>query len=144
MSKPNTMRQKPNYTLHRFKEGSPIVVDSTTLADFRTANPRGDIDCAGWDTIRGFVKLTGGTSISIQPTELVKYRDKDGSEVEELINVGSAIAVLGDGDSFDVTVNQGRFLLNISAVVGVVTLAKIFLTGAQANDIEHRGGARRY
>lgn len=143
MPKPNTLRQKPNYTLHRYKEGSPVAIDSAVLATFRTANPRGDLDCAGWDTLRGFVKLTGGTSIDIQPTELVKYRDKDGSEVEELINVGAAITGLADGDDFDITIGQGRLLIRITAVAGAVTVAKIFVAGSQANDIEHRGGARR-
>ena len=144
MPKVNTLRQKPNFTLHRHKTGAPVVADDTALADFRADNPRADIDCAGWDSVRGFVKLTGGTSINIQATELVKYMDSAGVDQEELVEVGSAITGLVDGDTFDITVNQARLLVKITVVTGGVTAVDVFLAGAQANDIEHRGGARRY
>lgn len=145
MPKHNTLRQKPYYTLHRYKAAAvAIAADDAVLSDFRADNARGDLDCAGWDTIAGFVKLAGGTSIVLQLTELVKYRDKDGIEKEELIEVGAPTVALSDGDAFSFTVNQGRVLLRIDSPIGNITEAKVFASGAQANDIEHRGGARRY
>jgi hypothetical protein len=138
----NTALAKPNYRLHRAVAGSPVVADNSDLVVLKTLTvvggsiERRDIyDAGGWKTVRGVVQLTGGTSVDLVPLEMASLKDPNGTVTTVFVPLASAITGLADGDTFTVTINGGRMFMRIDVVTGAVTLAEIFLAGAEAMNV---------
>ncbi len=125
----NTLEAKSRLTIHRVKTGAPVAADPVTLSQILIS---GAIQCDGWASLDGFIKLAGGTTptVSLVPLMVADYGDTDGSEVVEYIVMGTAMGPYSDGDSFRVDVARGRLYLRISAVTGNPTEVKILLGGA--------------
>lgn len=124
----NSLYAKPDYNYHRIVQGAPVGADSTNLAILLTANPKGAFDCAGYKTVKGFVKLTGGTTptVGIQPLELVLYNNSS-----ELLITASTVASLADGAMFEFTINGGKLFLRINATSGSPTKVEILVAGSE-------------
>jgi hypothetical protein len=123
------LRSKPFYIRHREVDGAPVAADSATLATVLAANPRSTADCAGYKTIKGFVRLTGGAAptVVLQPLELVKY--PEGTDF--LVVAGANTAALASGDAFDVTVNGAFLFLRLNTIANNPTKVEIFFAGAE-------------
>ncbi len=123
------LKSKPFYVRHREVDGAPVAADSADLSTVLTANPRSTVDCAGYESIRGFVRLTGGTAptVTLQPLELVKY--PGGSDF--LAVSGSSSSALSDGDMFEFTPNGAFLFVRMHAVTGSPTKVELFLAGAK-------------
>jgi hypothetical protein len=124
------LKNKPFYIKHREVDGTPVAAETTDLAALLVANPRSTADTAGFKTIKGFVRLTGGASptITLQPLELVKL--SDGTSF--LAVTGANTAALASGDAFDITTNSAFLFLRIHAVANNPTKAEIFIAGAES------------
>jgi hypothetical protein len=130
----NTLQAKPAYTLHRKITGSPIVADDTDLEALYElpGNSRAALNCAGWKSVRVLVRLTGGTTINLQPLEVVAGEgafpgatDPDRGFVESQ----AAVTLLADGDFTDVTVNGGLLYLRLAVVAAGGTALRLFVAG---------------
>jgi hypothetical protein len=130
----NSLRHKPDYTLHRSLSGAPIVADSANLQTLYelAGNFRAALNCRRWKSVRVFVRLTGGTTIDLQPLEVVEGAGAfPGATDEDRGFTASAaiVAGLSDGDFTDVTVNGGLLYLRVHAVAGASTALKLFVAG---------------
>lgn len=130
----NTLHEKPQYTLHRKITGSPIAADSTNLQTLYElpGNSRAAINCRRWKSVRVLVRLTGGTTINLQPLEVV---EADGgfpgaSDTDRGFTESQAEeTTLSDGDFADVTVNGGLLFLRLSVVAAGGTELKLYVAG---------------
>jgi hypothetical protein len=122
------LKSKPFYIIHRDISGAPVAADATDLVALLASNPRSTVDCAGYKTVKGFVKLTGGASptIVLQPLELLKYDSR-----QHLAVAGANTAALSSGDAFDATVNGAFLFLRINTVANNPTQVEIFIAGAE-------------
>jgi len=121
------LRSKPFYIRHREVDGAPVAADSATLATVLAANPRSTADAAGYKTIKGFVKLTGGGTVVLQPLELVKL--PDGTEFFAV--AGANTAALADGDAFSIQVDGAFLFLRLNTIGGAPTKVELFIAGAE-------------
>ena len=138
----NAIMPKPDYTHHRVKTGAPAVAD-VAVASLTATDLRAALNCEGWSSIKVLVKLTGGTSIDVQPVEVVRYRDDDGASEntsEEAIVGGSTEAGVTDGDTFVLAVNGARVYLRVALVTGAVTKVEILAVGDVAAPAVGVGG----
>lgn len=128
----NTLYAKPDYTIHR----EVTAVDPVGLSTFLSGALRVPIDCAGYNTVTGFVVLEGGSSptVSLTPYEVATYRESDGTKQEALISAGSAIGPLNSGGKFEVTIEGGRLLMRVSTITGGPTAVLVYLAGASRQD----------
>ena len=143
----NTLYRKPEFTRHRKVEGAPVTTDpanlDTLFAGAGGAPPNVDpgkgkaaINAQGYDTLWGFVKLTGGSSITLDPVEAVRF-EGDAGEQETFINhPDGPIGPLSDGDSFKLPIDGGgKWFFRIAGVVGAVTKAEVYLAaGSRAEE----------
>jgi len=122
------LRSKPFYIVHRSVDGAPVAADTTDLVALLSSNPRSTMDCAGYKTVKGFVKLTGGAAptVVLQPLELLKYNGG-----EHFAVTGANTAVLANGDAFDATVNGAFLFLRVNTVTNNPTQVEIFVAGAE-------------
>jgi len=121
------MRSKPFYIRHREVNGAPVAAESTDLAVLLAANPRSTADAAGYKTVKGFVRLTGGGTVVLQPLELVKLPD-----ATEFLAVAAAnTGALSSGDGFEVTANGAFLFLRLNTIGGAPTKVEVFLAGAE-------------
>jgi len=128
----NSLNYKPNYTAHRrLTAAVEIPLDTATLATLIAlpGNNRASINCRGWNTIDGVVVFTGGTNVTLQPIELVRYTDAAGVDQEIYTNKGTTIGPLVSGDSFTLTVAEGLFFLRLAAKTGNQTALDIYVAG---------------
>jgi hypothetical protein len=123
------LRSKPFYIRHREVEGAPVAADTATLADLLAANPRSTADCAGYKTVKGFVKLTGGAAptVVLQPVELVKL--PDGTEFFAV--AGANTGALANGDAFELTASGAFLFLRLNTVTNGPTKVELFIAGAE-------------
>lgn len=121
----NSLESKPQFTIHRDENGTPVVPDSSVLT---TLSLRGAIHCGDWLTVDGFVKLTGGAAPTVSLIPLMVANHEGG---EEYVVQGTAIGPLVDGESFLVDVYRGRLYLRIDAVTGNPTNVQVLLGGSQ-------------
>lgn len=124
----NSLYAKPDYNYHRIKDGAPVLADVTNFVTLLATHPRGALDCIGFKTVKGFIKITGGTTptIAIQPLELVLYNDSS-----ELLITASTVTGLVSGTMFEFTINGGKLFLRIAAVSSTPTKIEIFVAGAE-------------
>lgn len=127
----NSVYEKPNYSAHR---RSVISQDSADLAVLVATKARAVLNLAdhGYDSLEGFVKMEGTATptVTIQPLELVKYLDKDGTEHSEFLAKGSAIGPLADGAQFSVeTPGGGLWFLRVTALAGTDPKATLYVAG---------------
>lgn len=138
MIPPNQLKAKPTYTLHRNKEGSPVGVDTVNLTTLfeEPGNDRASINCGGWTTVRGYVVLEGGTNptVGLQLLEHIQADNAFPSPAVDpdqgFVDIGTA-AGLSSGDTFDVTIDQGRLYLRINALTGNPTDVRVYLAGKE-------------
>lgn len=123
------LRSKPFYIRHREVDGAPVAADPVAMADLLTANPRSTADCAGYKTVKGFVKLTGGAAptVVLQPVELVKL--PDGTEFFAV--TGANTSALANGDAFEITVNGAFLFLRLNTIANNPTKVELFISGAE-------------
>lgn len=123
------LRSKPFYITHREVDGAPVAADSADMAALLAANPRSYMDCAGYKTVKVFVRLTGGTAptVILQPIELISLP----AGTLLLSVTGSNTAALASGDCADITINGGFMFLRINTVANNPTKAEIFVSGAE-------------
>lgn len=126
----NALRTKPYYTPHRvLKAAGGVAADPTNLVALATANPRGHADCGGYKSVRGIVKLVGGTTptVTLQPLELVRRE----GEADVLAPISAAGAALSNAGMFDVEVKGGLLFMRVDAVTGTPTEVVISLALAE-------------
>jgi hypothetical protein len=125
----NTLNQKPNFTRHRTIDGAPVVADSVVYSDFAI---REAVNCLGFETIEGYVRISGGVvpTVELENLAVMRYTDEAGVQVEELASVDTS-ATLSDGDLFEMSVNEGRVFLRLNAVTGSPTKVEIFVAGGK-------------
>jgi len=151
-----TLFAKPSYVRHRQVTGAPVLADTTVLANLIniTAIPPGGgaaapfmrrdiIDCGGWKSIRAWVKLTGGTTptIDLVPLEIANYEDDAGDEHNEFVIAGAASGGLSTNETHEFTINGGLLFLRINALTGSPTGAGIYVVGEEI--LERDPGAGR-
>jgi hypothetical protein len=126
----NNLFAKPDYNQHRVI-ASPGV-DAANLVTLVGTHSRAAIDCSGFKTVKGLVRLTGGTTptITLIPLELARYYTAVGA-IEYSFIAGTATAALSDRGTFDVTINGGYLFMRVQAVTGNPTEAQILLAGAE-------------
>jgi hypothetical protein len=136
----NTLHPKPDYTLHRKKVGAPVVIDEAILEDLfeLPGNTRAAINCKGWKTVQVLTILGGGTSptVDITPLEHIKGDNifPGSADVDQgFVPLAAALSGVVSGQLDEVTVNQGKLYLSITAVGGVAapTSAKIYVAGKE-------------
>lgn len=129
----NTLHAKPEYALHRSFVGAPITPDTTNLQTLYElpGNFRAAINCARWKTVRVLVRLTGGTTVDLQPLEVVAGEGAfpGAADEDRGFAAQAVIAGLGDGAFTDVTINGGLLYLRLHAVAGASTALKLFVAG---------------
>lgn len=130
----NTLKHKPIYTVHRSLVGSPIAADSSDLQVLYElpGNLRAAISCRRWKTVRVLVRLVGGTTIDLQPLEVVEAEGAFPGATDTdrgFAAAGAVVAGLADGDFTDVTINGGRLYLRLHAVGGASTALMLFVAG---------------
>lgn len=132
----NTLSRRPTYTEHRVITGTPIVADPINLTTLNTSNDRQAINANGYNSLLGFVSITAGTSVTLQPLESVKYDDNGTLSTRFIPHVDGDIGPLVDGDSFKLPIDGGgRWFFRLHIVVGAVTKLQVFLAaGARANE----------
>ena len=138
----NTLQALPNYTLHRIETGAPVAADSSDLSALHTAKQRSALNCRGFQRIRCFVKLTGGTTptVDVEPLERVQYTATDVARTatDEFKPMRAPIAGLGDGDTFEVDVGGALAFLRISGVNGAPTQIEIFAGGTLEQNLKNK------
>jgi hypothetical protein len=109
------------------------AADPVSLVTFLASHERNAIDVSGFDTLHGFVENGAGT-ITLQILELISYEDAAGADQRVLVQRGSNVGPLSDGDSFELdTPGGGRWLLRADAVV--TGPCSVYLAGgAKANE----------
>lgn len=139
------MEVKPRYQVNRIID-SPAVEVITNLEIWAAGRKlrgasgseliRGGTACAGFKVVQCSVVLEGGTTptITLQPIEVVEWID-EGTAKDFLTELGSATGALSSGDTFDVTIRNGRLLFAPTAVTGAPTKATILVAGAE-RDLE--------
>lgn len=127
------LEHKPRYALHRSLAGAPIVADSADLETLYElpGNHRAALNCRRWKKARVLVRLTGGTTVDLQPLEVIAA---DGgfpgaTDNDRGFAAQEVIAGLSDGDVTDVAINGGRLYLRVHAVAGASTALKLFVAG---------------
>jgi hypothetical protein len=96
---------------------------------------RSAVNCAGWHTVQCVVLLEGGTNITIQPLEVIRYRPDGGDRVNFLIPLGATTGALVHMAKFDLTPRGGLVHFRLHAVTGNVTKATIMISGVE-RDLE--------
>ena len=130
----NTLNHKPEYTLHRKLTGAPVAPDSADLEVLYElpGNFRAALNCRRWKTVRVLVRLVAGTTIDLQPLEVVEGAAAfpGSADVDRGFAASQAVvAGLSDGDFTDVTVNGGLLYLRVHAVAAASTSLKLFVAG---------------
>ena len=137
MASENTLNRKPVYTRHRKEtDGTAISADGTNLVTLLTARVRNALNAEGYESVSGFVLLTGGTNITLQPLEVVYY-DEDGVAKQKFIpHTGGDIGPLTDGNSFNLsTPGGGMWFFRITAVTGSITSGQVYVSaGSRAEE----------
>lgn len=142
------MKTKPFYEEHR-RIKSPaaenvLITDAGIINDLKLRGPAGDelirgaMQCHGWKTIDGVVFLTAGTTptVTLQPLEVVQYKDADGETKDRFVVHSANIGPLNDGDKFSISaVNGGAIFLRLQGVTGAPTEALLALSGGE-RDLE--------
>jgi hypothetical protein len=149
------MLAKPDYRLHRvlrsiIDPATPIAADSTTLDDLLvySAIPVGGgaaedhdrrniFDAGGWRTVRGVVRLTGGTAptADLEPLELTKLKRADSSVTRKFVSLASPTGALSNLGTFTATINGGLLFMRLNAITGTPDSLEIFLAGAEAMNV---------
>lgn len=132
----NVIYAKPDYNTHRTirntdpATGAPIAVvaDSAVLATVKAANPRGPLDCNGFETVFVAVTLTGGTTVTLQPLEAITLPDGTWEFRVLAANIGPLSAA---SQLQEVTVNGGNVFFRLDAVVGGPTVVEILVAGGK-------------
>jgi hypothetical protein len=130
----NTLEHKPVYTIHRSLVGAPVAPDNANLQTLYElpGNSRAGLNCRRWKTVRVFVSITGGTTIDLQPLEVVAGEGAFPGAADEDRGFGisqAVIAGLSDGDFTDITINGGMLYLRVHAVAGATTALSLFVAG---------------
>jgi hypothetical protein len=143
------MEPKPRYIHHRNLVGAPVAADHVNIgpgspgliADNKLRGEAGDetirgsVPTAGFKTIDGVVKLTGGAAptVTLQPLEVIKYKNNGtGEEVDEFVSQGANIGPLSHNDRFSITVNDAMLFLRLHAVTGAPTGVELLIAGGEA------------
>ena len=140
MSAPiNTVSRKQDYALHNKQTGSPVVAETTNLTTLNASSGRGAFNARGFNSVHGFVLLTGGTAptVTLQVLERVSYIDPfTGAASTRLVERGSSIGPLLDGETFEVeTAGGGLYYLRVDAVANSPTGVAVMVSGGlRANE----------
>jgi len=132
----NVLYAKPNYNTHREirkydgATGAPLAVDddSADLAVVKAANPKGPLDCGGFDTVFVAVDITAGgaADVTLQPLEAVTK--PDGSW--EFRVLAANIGPINEASQLqEVTVNGGNVFLRLHDTNGNPTVVEILVAG---------------
>ncbi len=135
-ARPNSLQAKPEYCLHRTKEGAPVAADSSDLdalfeePDSTQAIRRGILSCKGWKSVQVLTVLEGGTTptVDIQPLEHCKGDNifpANTTKDEGFAVLASTLSGVVSGQLDTVEVNQGRLFLRIAAVGGGAAPTKV-------------------
>ena len=135
-ARPNSLQAKPEYCLHRTKDGAPVAVDTSDLDDLfeepdnTGAIRRGILSCKGWKSVQVLTVLEGGTSptVDIQPLEHCKGDNifpANATTDEGFAVLASTLSGVVSGQLDEIVVNQGRLYLRIDAVGGVAAPTKV-------------------
>jgi len=130
----NVLAPRPEYRYHRRLVGAPVVPDTAVLADL---DPALALNCSGWRTITGFVRLAGGAAptVTLQQLKLASYRDGAGALQRRYVPTGYITPPLADNGSFALVVGDGVVLLRVHAVEGNPTSVDVLVAG----DAKHEG-----
>ena len=123
------LRSKPFYITHREVDGAPVAADSSDMAVLLAANPRSCCDCAGYKTVKVFVRLTGGAAptVVLQPIESIELPDA----TRMLAITGSNTAALASGDCAEITINGGFLFVRLNTIANNPTKVEIFVAGSE-------------
>jgi len=124
----NCLFDKPNYTLHRVVIGTPIVADVAVAS----MDKRGAINGNLWNSIEGYIKVSGGSNpnVDLECLSIVERKNPAGTLIEEVTKYDD-IGTVTDGEHFEVKNNGGRVLVRISKVDGAPTQVEIYLSGGE-------------
>lgn len=134
----NTLKETPQYTLHRLETGAPVAADSSDLAVLHTAKSRNALNCRGFRKIRGFIKFTGGAAptADLQTLERLQFTDPAGDDQDVFKVIRSAILSLSDSQIFEIDVGGSPVFLRVDAVAGAPTQMEVYITGTLEQTIE--------
>lgn len=130
----NVIQQKPHYSLHRLNVNTADTSDLSQLLDDRESNT---VAARGFDSLHGMVELEGTAStVTLQPIELIRWKDKDGIEQKRFVVRGSNIGPLNSGALFEYSCEGGgRFFFRIEALGGTdPVLTNLLLAGGKRSN----------
>lgn len=112
------------FSLHREKTGAPVTADSAPDASW--PNRREMVSCDGYTTINALVKLTGGTTPTVDLQTLVYDSENDE------FGVADEATGVSDADVARMGVHRNRAFLRISGVTGSPTGVEVWVGPAEA------------
>jgi len=136
----NSIYPQPTFSMHRRGVvANDPAISAANLAALMAgtgvtgAQPdhgmRRSANAKGYNSLHGYVSLTAGT-VTIQPLLATQWRDPvTKAKTYKFSVLGSAIAGLADGDSFEIqNVHGGKVFCHVAGLTGAVD---IFLAGGE-------------